>query len=265
MVEGAIEHRDHKGHVGQLYAGDVQYMSAGKGIVHSEMPITNSPINGMQLWINLKKSDKMSEPDYQEYPSSELPEATQGGVFAKVITGEALGVSAKVNTKTPVHYIHYKLQPNAFVQHIVPRHWNAFIYVLNGHGFAGDGATTFSKSTAVGNSQTAYFDGEKQQQQQQEQDNENHKYGITIQAAKDSIMDFVLIAGEPLGEPLSEVVQYGPMIMNSQYEIQQAFHDFRSGKNGFEGSPEFIRNWTAPGPKADIEAAAKSKQQKDEL
>jgi redox-sensitive bicupin YhaK (pirin superfamily) len=116
MLEGIFEHKDSEGHSGRLNPGDVQWMTAGSGVIHSEMPDkdfvrTGGRMHGFQLWVNLPKRDKMIKPRYQEIPSSEIPvgRTDDGKVSVKVIAGEALGVQAAIETRTPIMYLHFTL------------------------------------------------------------------------------------------------------------------------------------------------------------
>jgi len=238
---GSVKHMDHKGNQGIIGPGDIQFMSAGKGIVHSEMPADEKAISGLQLWINLRKEDKMSEPEYQEYTSSQLPVIEKDGIWAKVIMGTALGIQAKVNTKTPVHYIHYKLQPNTTLNHPLPPHWNTFLYSFSGSAIVGsDGELTKARQTVFFEKGLGAADAESRSNNDPNPIIDPH-YGVSITAGNDGY-DFVLISGEPLtdGAPLA---RHGPMLMNYQHEIQEAFSDYRNGLNGFEGAYEFSKNW----------------------
>src|SRR5947199_1033568 len=118
MVSGDMEHKDSSGHAGQLRSGDVQWMTAGAGVVHAEMPSaefmrTGGRMHGFQLWVNLPQRDKMIKPRYQEIPSSRIPKATSadGRVKVSVIAGEAMGEKAVVATRTPIIYLHYRHEP----------------------------------------------------------------------------------------------------------------------------------------------------------
>ena len=126
-LEGQFGHKDSAGHSGTLRAGDVQWMTAGAGVVHSEMPDpsflrTGGRVHGVQLWVNLPRRDKLIAPRYQEIPSASIPVATSadGKVRVKVIAGEALGVKAVIETRTPILYQHFSLQPGATIQQPVP-------------------------------------------------------------------------------------------------------------------------------------------------
>jgi len=224
--EGTIQHEDSAGHKGEIGAGDVQWMTAGRGIVHAEMPGNGKHANGIQLWVNLRKEDKMLPPEYQEIVSKDIPTAEKDGVSVRVIAGEALGVNAKIFTRTPTHYLHYTLAPGAVVDHAVPAHWNGFIYTIKGSGWVGAGAAEHAGPVRQPHHTLVFGKPE---------DSANTD-GISA-AAGDDGLEFVLIAGEPINEP---IVQYGPFVMNSMPEIEQAFSDYRRGVNGFENAPVWV-------------------------
>ncbi|KAG2290277.1 hypothetical protein Bca52824_049881 [Brassica carinata] len=212
---GGITHQDFKGHKGTIYAGDVQWMTAGRGIIHSEMP--EEEINkGLQLWINLSSNEKMIEPNYQELSSSDIPKAEQNGVQVKVIAGESMGIQSPVYTRTPTMFLDFTLDPGAQFHQNVPESWNAFAYVLE----SGESGAVFGSSNAspVSAHNVVVFG----------QGND----GVSVwNKSSSKKLRFVLIAGEPLGEP---VVQYGPFVMNTQAEIDMTIEDYHYGKNGFE-------------------------------
>lgn len=215
VLEGQFGHKDSAGHSGTLRAGDVQWMTAGSGVVHSEMPDpeftrTGGRVHGLQLWVNLPRNDKMIAPRYQEMPSAGIPVATSsdGKVRVKVIAGEALGVKAKIETHTPILYQHFTLQPGAKVVHPVPRDYRVFAYSLSGKGFYGeDGREVDARQMIVFSD-----DGDT----------------VTFAAGTEPL-DVLLLGGVPLKEP---VVRYGPFVMNTEAEIRQAVLDYQSGKMG---------------------------------
>src|SRR5437773_6870485 len=144
MLSGDMEHKDSSGHAGQLRSGDVQWMTAGSGVVHAEMPSAEfmrdgGRMHGFQLWVNLPQRDKMVKPRYQEIPSSRIPKATSadGLVSVSVIAGEAMGEKAVIETRTPIIYLHYRIKQGGFVTQQVPRAFNAFVYVVDGAGLFG--------------------------------------------------------------------------------------------------------------------------------
>src|SRR5688572_8154042 len=141
VLSGDLEHKDSSGHAGRLRPGDVQWMTAGAGVVHSEMPSAEFHRDGgrmhaFQLWVNLPKLDKMMKPRYQEIPSAQIPKAISGDglVEVTVIAGEALGRRAVIETRTPIVYLHYRIKPGGAVSQSVPGAYNAFAYVIEGEG-----------------------------------------------------------------------------------------------------------------------------------
>uniref|UniRef100_A0A096MFC8 Pirin n=1 Tax=Poecilia formosa TaxID=48698 RepID=A0A096MFC8_POEFO len=218
VLGGITAHEDFCGHSGRLTTGDLQWMTAGRGVVHAEMPVSEEPVVGLQLWVNLRKQEKMIEPAYQELKSSEIPKRSQGGITVAVISGEALGAKSKVYTRTPTLYLDFKLQAGAMHVQPVPSGWTTFIYTLSG---------------------TIHVGGPDQEQQPVES-HHTVVFGdgdcVRFENKCSEVSHFVLIAGEPINEP---VVQQGPFVMNTQEEIQQAIMDFQSGTNGFERA----KNW----------------------
>ncbi|XP_022523890.2 pirin isoform X2 [Astyanax mexicanus] len=132
LLSGVSAHEDFCGHSGKLEAGDLQWMTAGRGVVHAEMPQSEEPICGLQLWVNLRKADKMVEPQYQELKSKQIPKPSKDGVTVAVISGEALGVKSKIYTRTPTTFLDFRLSEGA--KHVQPisSGWTAFIYTLSG-------------------------------------------------------------------------------------------------------------------------------------
>src|SRR3982751_5658111 len=144
LLSGDMEHKDSRGHAGRLRAGDVQWMTAGAGVVHSEMPSrefmrAGGRMHGFQLWVNLPQRDKMMKPRYQEIPNSRIPKATSadGLVSVSVIAGEAMGQKAVIETRTPIIYLHYRIKPGGVATQLVPHNYNAFAYVVDGAGLFG--------------------------------------------------------------------------------------------------------------------------------
>lgn len=216
MIDGVFEHKDSQGHSGKIKAGDIQWMTAGSGVIHSEMPEKEfsqkgGTLHGFQLWVNLPKKDKMMNPRYQDLPANKIPIAQKDGVKVKVIAGESMGEKAIIDTRTPIIYLHFTLHPNAKVTQAIPQNYNAFAYVINGEGLFGD------KQISAHKEQIVLF----------EQDGNE----ITIKASNEisSPLDVLLIAGIPLGEP---VARYGPFVMNTEDEIAQAILDYNTGKMG---------------------------------
>eukprot|EP00301_Raphidiophrys_heterophryoidea_P026984 c9423_g1_i4.p1 GENE.c9423_g1_i4~~c9423_g1_i4.p1 ORF type:complete len:230 (+),score=65.02 c9423_g1_i4:465-1154(+) len=209
--QGTVTHEDFAGHKGVLRGGDLQWMTAGRGIVHCEMP-SEKEVHGLQLWVNLSSKDKMCEPAYQELPAEKVPQVTVEGVTCRVIAGQALGITSPIYTRTPVSYLHFTMQPNSKLQQKIPSDWNAFVYILSG-------TATFGTNDKQGAAHTTMTFPAQQTAQ-----------GITVTASQSGV-DFVMLSGQPLREP---VVQHGPFVMNTQKEIEQTFDDYHEGKNGFE-------------------------------
>jgi redox-sensitive bicupin YhaK (pirin superfamily) len=214
MLKGKFQHKDSHGHSGKLGPGDVQWMTAASGVIHSEMPEheftrNGGRMHGFQLWVNLPRRDKMTKPHYQEVPSSKIPAAKSpdGKVTAKVIAGEALGVNAVIETRTPIMYVHFTLQPKIEIEQQVPAEYNAFAYVVNGQGLFGS-----NRNTAARGQMVIFSAGDI----------------LLIKNESDDLpLDVLLIAGVPINEP---VARYGPFVMNKRHEIEQAIEDYRSGR-----------------------------------
>jgi redox-sensitive bicupin YhaK (pirin superfamily) len=216
LLSGAMEHKDSRGNQGSLRPGDVQWMTAGSGVVHSEMPErgfaeTGGRMHGFQLWVNLPRRDKMTAPRYQEVPSERIPTArtADGRVQVRVIAGEALGTRAVIDTRTPIQYLDWALEPGASVSQPLPPEYNAFAYVVDGRGL-------FGAERRAASSHEAVFFG-------------NDGDSVWIESEQRSPLRVLLIAGVPLKEPIA---RYGPFVMNTRAEILQAFEDYQNGKLG---------------------------------
>ena len=217
LLAGKMQHRDSQGHVGLLGPGDVQWMTAGAGVVHSELPEPEfkqrgGTMHGVQLWVNLPARDKMMAPRYQAIPAARIPEARSddGLVRVRVIAGEALGHSAVIDTRLPIQYLHYTLQAGASIEQPVPAAHNAMVYVLSGAVRLGAAATL------VHSGELAHLsDGE--------------VLRLHVPANATSAADLLLLSAAPLHEP---VARYGPFVMNTPAEIQQAIQDYQAGRMG---------------------------------
>jgi len=219
LLEGKFEHKDSQGHAGIINSGDVQWMTAGSGVIHSEMPEkefskNGGKLHGFQLWVNLPKSSKMMKPRYQEILQSKIPigRAKDDNITVKVIAGESLGAKAIINTITPIMYLHFKLEPGSRIVQPVPKEYNVFAYVIQGKGIF---ELSDSNKVERGNLVIYETDGNE----------------VYIQAVEDSKIPFevLLIGGVPLCDPIT---RYGPFVMNTQQEIYQAIEDYRNGKFG---------------------------------
>ncbi|HET8731747.1 MAG TPA: pirin family protein [Moraxellaceae bacterium] len=210
MLAGRMRHQDNHGHTGLMDAGSVQWMTAGRGIVHSEMPEQEDGLMaGFQLWINLPARLKMTEPRYQEFPASDMPVVRPAdGVSVKLIAGELAGRVGPVSgIATQPLYWDISLAPGAEWSAPVPATHQAFLYLFEGDAEAGPAASRHP----VQCSQMAVLG----------QGDHVEIVGGTAGAR------LLLVAGLPLREP---VARYGPFVMNTQQEIQQAFHDYQNGR-----------------------------------
>jgi quercetin 2,3-dioxygenase len=215
MLEGEFEHEDSAGHRGRIAPGDVQWMTAGRGVVHSEMPSAQirehgGRTHGFQVWVNLPARDKMMAPRYQEVPGARIPTAVSadGRARVRVIAGEALGVRAVIDTRTPILYQDWTLDPGASVTQAVPREYNAFAYVFGG------GATIDGREIADG--QLALLGA-------------GDVVELAVPAGAREAARVLLLGGVPLAEP---VARYGPFVMNTVEEVKQAIVDFQNGRMG---------------------------------
>jgi redox-sensitive bicupin YhaK (pirin superfamily) len=213
MLEGRMRHRDSAGNEGLLGNGGVQWMTAGRGVIHSELPEQEEGrMEGFQLWLNLPAKDKMRAPWYRDIPSAEIPEfelnGESGGVKVRVIAGESHGVAGAVqrDTTEPL-YLDLHLQPGASFEQPLPDTHNAFVYVYRG-ALSFDGGCLLPQQRMAILANTPGSDG------------------LRLRAG-DAPTRAIVVAGRPLNEPIA---QYGPFVMNTQAELMQAVRDFQTGK-----------------------------------
>ncbi len=215
MLDGRMRHRDNHGNEGVLVPGSVQWMTAGRGLVHSEMPEQQEGrMRGFQLWLNLPAREKMTAPRYQEFGPERVPTVTPGeGVHVKVIAGSVGNIRGPISQPaTDPTYLDVEVTPGATFVHRLPADHSAFLYVLEGSLRVGTG----SAATAIQSQQMAVLgEGE-------ELRIEGASVGADGQGAR-----AILVAGRPLHEP---VAKYGPFVMNTKEELMQAFQDFQNGK-----------------------------------
>ncbi len=212
--EGSVAHRDNAGHAGTIGPGDVQWMTAAGGIFHEEFHAESFTRDGgrmhmMQLWVNLPRKDKMQKPGYQPITAADIPSVALGqagkGGHVRVIAGDFGGVRGPAHTFTPITMLDASLKPNERLSVALPSSYNAIAVVAKGRVHAG--------SISAGAGELVLF--------------ANDGAGLELVADEDAHV--ILLAGEPLGEP---IVQYGPFVMNSMQEIQQAMNDVHRGKLG---------------------------------
>ncbi|KAG7195292.1 uncharacterized protein KQ657_003818 [Scheffersomyces spartinae] len=222
MINGAMAHEDFTGSKGVLYSGDLQFMTAGKGVVHSEMPLPaadGSANEGLQLWVDLPNNLKNSEPRYRDLREWEIPQLVEddGKVIVKLISGKSHGVeSVKDLAYTPVDYYQYTVKKGGSFKQELRKDFNYFLYVLQGDGLKVNGDRNVKQfQNAFFVKQGDYFTGENND---------------------DKDVVFALIGGKIEDQ---EVIQYGPFVCSSREGVEQAFDDYQSMKNGFEN----LRTW----------------------
>ncbi|GJJ70482.1 quercetin 2,3-dioxygenase [Entomortierella parvispora] len=270
ILEGnGLRHEDFAGHAGKVGPGDLQWMTAGHGILHSEMPVTSeaslasaavenydvlkdpNAVHGLQLWVNLSRKDKHCPPAYQDLKDAQIPRARPAdGVEIKVIAGESNGVKSKIYTRTPTMYLDFKMQPNHSVRQSIPKDYSGFVYMLSGQAYFGEGPLPTDqdqsqKTTDVGKDEekdkcfktnpdpSVPFLGRKQHALILSEDDGTDC--LQMRTA-DEGAHFILFAGQPLKEP---IVQDLLFVMNSKEEVKQTIEDFKEAKNGFENA----KNW----------------------
>ena len=213
MLDGRMRHRDNHGHEGVLVPGSVQWMSAGRGIVHSEMPEQQQGrMRGFQLWINLPAKDKMTAPRYQEFGPQSIPVVRADRARVKVIAGRVAGIAGPIaQPATDPTYLDIELEPGARFSHALPTGHAAFLYVYEGAMRVGvESALLETHQLAV------LTEGESVQL----------AGAAPVDAAPPRPARAILVAGRPLREPIAK---YGPFVMNTREELLQAFEDFQSG------------------------------------
>lgn len=215
VLEGETEHMDSLGNQGVIRKGDVQWMTAGDGIIHSEMPSQKirtggGRVHGFQLWVNLPAIHKRTTPRYQAITADQIPVVEGDGWRAIVIAGEVLGARGPAGTHTPICYSHITLTPTGSLELELPGDHQIGLYVFNGAGLFG------AKQTRVQEHEMAVFEpGD----------------GTVHLSAADPCSDteILLMAGRPIGEP---VARHGPFVMNTEAEVFQAMKDYEAGRMG---------------------------------
>ena len=205
MINGNFKHKDSAGNEGYLTDGSVQWMTAGRGVVHSEMPEQNEGLmRGFQLWLNLPKEKKMMDPSYKDIGSGDIPSVVFNGGIVKVISGEYRSVIGPGRPQTEVMYLDIHMDKDSSIEVSIKDGWNAFIYVY-------EGQIKTDINVSKGKLAVLETDG-------------TFSCNAEINGSK-----YILGAGQPIREP---VVRGGPFVMNTKEEIMQAFDDYHSGKMG---------------------------------
>lgn len=226
MLEGRVEHGDSMGNSGVIEPGDVQWMTAGGGIVHQEMPkgSESGMMWGLQLWANLPAAHKMMEPRYRGLTAAQIPEVSvEGGITVKVVCGEVEGVKGPVqDVVVEPEYLDVSMPAGATFTHAVPRGHNVFAYVLDGEAYFDPERDAFAHRAVGAN----YFDFPPRCVCSAEhlllyEDGDE----VAVETREQSVR-FLLVSGRPIGEP---VAWYGPIVMNTQQELRTAFKQYEDG------------------------------------
>ena len=219
LLEGAVDHEDFAGNAGTIHAGDLQFMTAGRGIMHAEMPNQGfDDIVGMQLWVDLPTKLKKCEPRYRDLAAKEIPriEVDDGKVAIKIISGRSHGTdSVQELAYTPVWILDVEIKPGGSLVQELPVGWNAFAYTLGGTTTFGTG----ENKTTVGKFHNVVFEKEGDD--------------VVAEVSKDALegSKFIIVAGLPLDQ---NVIQYGPFVLSTKEEVYQAMMDYQTHSNGFE-------------------------------
>jgi hypothetical protein len=211
MIAGKFRHRDNKGHEGLLAAGGAQWMTAGRGIVHSEMPEQEQGlVHGFQLWLNLPKKDKMCDASYRDVQAEEIPHVKlEGGVVVRALAGTVNGVSGPIaGRETEPVYFDVEIPAGATAELPIPAEHEGFVYPFEGDVVIANARELVRGELGV------LADG-------------THTRGVRISAKPNAPARVLVVAGKPLHEP---VVQYGPFVMTTSEEVEQAVRDFQAGR-----------------------------------
>lgn len=209
VIDGTLAHQDSKGGSGTLSAGDVQWMTAGSGVVHNEIPASDE-VHVLQLWLNLPKQHKLTDFRYQDLRADAVPTVQQDGVQVKVFAGDFAGVQGAADSFSPVTFLEVTMAAGSEFRHHFAADENAFVYLLNGEVLAGD------ERTKAAADDTLWLETVT-----------DHASQITLRATQDS--KFILLSGQPLREPIAA---YGPFVMNHEHELFEAMQAYRRGDFG---------------------------------
>jgi len=212
MLEGGFEHQDHLGHRAAIRAGGAQWMSTGRGVIHSEMPLPGEGrIHGFQLWINLPAADKLREPDYAQAEAMDLPELALEDGRLRVIAGRHAGMTSPIGrTACETAVLVLELEPGGCYRWSPPAGHRALVRPFSGAVQLSDPSASAGADAGIASGRMAVLDGE----------------GAIDITAGEAGAGMLLLSGRPLGEP---IVQYGPFVMNTTSEIRQAIRDYQSG------------------------------------
>lgn len=212
LLQGRMNHADSAGNSGELNPGDVQWMTAGRGVIHSELPHpdfyqTGGIMHGFQIWVNLPAADKMMQPRYQDVPAKDIPVVTSqdGLVEVRVIAGHSLGQSAIIDTVIPITYLHMTLKPGGKIIQSIDKGLNGMIYCFSG-------CLNIEQKTLNNGQLGILSDGD--------------EVCLSVSESADEEVNLLVLAGPQIDEPIA---RYGPFVMNTEQEIMQAIEDYNSG------------------------------------
>jgi quercetin 2,3-dioxygenase len=212
VLDGALHHRDHTGADGVLRQGDVQWMTAGRGVLHSEMPYQSEPAHTLQLWLNLPAKAKMIPARYLDQRAASVPVRRDPGVERRIYAGEVEGIAQPHGSEWPIMLVDIAMEPGATCRHTISAAYRGFLYVLAGRAKIG------AEARGIAAPDVAWFEPT--------QDAASGSTDIIPITAEEPFRA-LLFAGPPIDEP---VVAYGPFVMNSVDEIRQAFTDYQTGR-----------------------------------
>ena len=212
LLKGRMNHADSAGNSGELNPGDVQWMTAGRGVIHSELPHpdfykTGGVMHGFQIWVNLPAADKMMQPRYQDVPVEKIPvvSSQDGLVKVRVIAGQSLGQSAVIDTVIPITFLHMTLKPGGKIVQSIEKGLNGMIYCFSG-------SLSIDQKTLNDGQLGILSDGD-----------EVH---LSVSDSTKEDVNILFLAGPQIDEPIA---RYGPFVMNTEQEIMQAYADYNAG------------------------------------
>ena len=216
MLDGHMRHEDSEGNRGDLGPGDVQWMTAARGIIHSEMPSSRIQTeggfsHGLQLWVNLPADLRRTAPKYQALPAASITSLSGDGWAAELVAGSMFGARGPAETHTPIGYARVTIQPGAMLRIPTVDGHTAAVYAFDGSGTAGDGGAQLDAHHLAIFERTA------------------GDIVLSVPPGASTALDCIVLTGEPIGEPIA---RYGPFVMNTPAEIDEAIGDFNAGRMG---------------------------------
>ncbi len=215
VLDGSLQHRDSRGGSGVLQVGDLQWMTAGSGLLHDEQPAGDGPVHVLQMWLNLPAASKLVTPRYQDLRGAQMPVRREPGVEARVFSGQSGDVHGPALNHVPMTLVDFRIEPGHSVEQAVAAGDNGFIYVVSGEAHVG------RERTVARAGQSAWLE--------HGTDGDRSSTMLRIEAGPDAPLHALLFAGTPLREPM---VPHGPFVMNSREQILQAMVDYNEGKFG---------------------------------